>query len=503
MKFHVLWLILTLTFNLSTFAQEEADEAPDLSNLEEVSEETSEPMSDEMNPDVELNAGSTVKLKENLDNQSKRLTLKEAIETGLRKNSLQKSREYEREKIELDWKDNYDAFWFPQLSLKLQTEETLVDNLYTDIQDNNGTSKTPNGFIGLEFENYTLFNWGKDYLDYQNNKQTYKRAKKSLEERRRNLRFGIIGQYFNLSRAKRVLQIKRSQLRHSSFIYRLAKEKITLKKINGQHYLQAKAEFLRSHAEFQDALFDVTEQENALAQVLGDELSTSYTTAEQLKYVPLTTNRSESYKYALKQSPEYLAAKTNLENANRSFQKALKDNMPLPKFDIKLGAFKHNLSDAGAYDTMGQDDGSRNVELVASINMTWKIFGSGGLFNSRVQERSYLNKRVAEIEFTEARRNTSTLVNTYHRKIRYLEKQVEANSAFVKNARKTFDRTLDNYIGGKTTFPNMKMVLDSLILSETTYETSKYQHMLVKLKLAYIMGIDDFPGESFEKMVLK
>lgn len=511
MKFHVLWLILTLTFNLATFAQDEADSEPDLSSLEETSEEYIEEGSEEsmdesseqmMNEAVEVGQ-APAPAKEIVKNQSRRITLKDAIETGLRKNALQKSRDYEREKIELDWQDNYEAFWFPQLSLKLQTNETLVDNLYTDIQDNNGTARTPTGSLGLEFENYTLFNWGRDYLDYQNNKQTYKRAKKSLEEQRRNLRFGIIGQYFNLARAKRILQIKRSQLRHASFIYRLAKEKLTLKKISGQHYLQAKAEYLRSHTEFQDSLFDVTEQENELAKLLGDELTTSYTPAEQLKYVPLTTNRSESYRYALKQSPEYLQAKTNLANANRSFQRALKDNMPLPKFDIKLGAFRHNFSESGAFDTWGQEDGSKNVELVASVNMTWKIFGSGGFLNSRVQDRSYIEKRVAEIEFNEAKRNTSTQVNTFHRKIRYLEKQVEANSAFVKNARKTFDRTLDNYISGKTTFPDMKMVLDSLILSEETYETSKYQHMLVKLKLAFIMGVDDFPGDSFEKMVLK
>lgn len=497
MKLHVFWVTLILTFNGICLAQDFDDnEEPDLTSLEQEASEAQK--------NLEVSEGSAnIGIKENLNDQSKKVSLRSVIETGLRKNSFAMTRQYEKEKIELDWKDDHDEFWYPQLSLKFKTEETLADNLFTDVQSNNGTSKTPTGHIGLEFENYTIFNWGKDYLDYQNNKSTYKRAKKSLTEKRRQLRFALIAQYFNLSTSKRVLQIKRSQLRHSSFMYRLAKEKITLKKIKGQHYLQAKAEFLRSHSEFQQALFDVTEQENSLANQLGDDLTTSYTPSEQLKYVPLTTKRSESYKYALKQSPEFLEAKTKLENSNRSFQRALKDNMPLPKFDIKLGAFKHQFSGAGAYDERGLEDGNQNVELVASINMTWKIFGTGGLLNQRVQERSYLNKRISEIQFKEARRNTSTQVNTFHRKIRYLEKQVEANSSFVKNARKTFDRTLDNYISGKTTFPNMKIVLDSLILSETTYEISKYQHMLNKLKLAYLMGVDDFPGESFEMMVIK
>lgn len=486
MKFHVLWVILFLSLNSTAIGQDSAiDTGLDLTDLE-ISEERT---------------GLT--RKENINDQSKKISLRNVIETGLRRNNLQRAREYQKEKVELSWKDKHDSFWYPQLSLTFKTDETLVDNLYTDLQNNNGTSKTPNGYVGLEFDKYTIFNWGKDYLDYQNNKTSYKRTKKRLSEQRRLLRFNLIAQYFNVSRAKRILQIKRSQLRHASFIYRLAKEKITLKKIKGQHYLQAKAIYLRSHSEYQQTFYNVAEEESILAKYLGDDLSTSYTPIEQLKYVPLTTSRSESYKYALSQSPAYLEAKKNLENSNRTFQKTLKENMPLPKFDIKLGAFKHQLSGAGAYDQIGLDNGSRNVELVASINMSWKIFGSGGFFNHRVQDRSYLNKRISEIEFTEAKRNTSTLVNTYHRKIRFLEKQVEANSAFVKNARKTFDRTLDNYISGKTTFPDMKIVLDSLILSETSYETSKYKHMLVKLKLAHLMGVYDFPGDSFEKMVLK
>lgn len=489
MKLRVLWVILNLFMSHICFAQTE----PDLSSLEEMSDLALD----------KTTGKNKLSPKENLNDQSKKISLRNVIETGLRKNNFEQTRQYQKEILKLDFKNDYDSFWFPQLSLTFNTQETLVDNLYTDVVNNNGTSKTPNGYIGLEFENYTLFNWGKDYLDFQNSKSTFKRAKKSLSEQRRKLRFSLIAQYFNLSRAKRVLQIKKSQLRHTSFMYRLAKEKITLKKITGQHYLQTKAEFLRSHSEYQKAFYDVAEQESEMAKQLGDDLTTSYTPTEQLKFTPLTTGRSESYKYALRLSPEYLEAKTRLENANRSYQKALKENMPLPKFDLKLGAFKHQFSSAGAQDQFGQANGNRNIEVVASINMTWKIFGSGGLLNQRVQDKSYLNKRISEIGFTEAKRNTSTLVNTYHRKIRFLEKQIEANLAFVKNARKTFDRTLDNYISGKTSFPDIKIVLDSLIMSEVAYETSKYQHIVVKLQLAHLMGLDDFPGDSFEKMVMK
>jgi outer membrane protein TolC len=509
MKFHIGWIFFLLLFSNLSFSQDSDDfnsfEAP--SEFSDTSSNDS-PMSDDADSDIavssaieEVSPRKRRSEQENLNDNSKKLSLRAVIEEGLRRNNLEKARQFSREKNELEWKDNHADFWYPQLSLSLKTDETLVDNLYTDLNANSGTSKTPNGYVGLGFENYNLFNWGRDYLNYQNNKNTYERRKQQFDEQRRRLRFNLIAQYFNLTRAKRILQIKRLQLRHTSFMHRLAKEKLTLKKVDGQHYLQTKAEFLRAHAEFQQASYDVTEQENKMANLLGDDLTTSYTPTEQLRFVPLTTKKNEAYQYALRQNPEYLDAKVKLENANRDFQRTLKENMPLPRFDLKFGAYKHHFTGAGVYDEAGLENGSRNVELVASINMSWKIFGSGGLFNSRINERSYLDKRIAEIDFTESKRNTSTKVNTFHRQISYLEKQVEANDAFVKNARKTFDRTLDNFISGKTPFAEIKIVLDSLILSETQYESAKYQHMATKLQLADLMGLDDFPGESFEKMV--
>ena len=36
---------------------------------------------------------------------------------------------------------------------------------------NASSSRVPNGYIGLEMEDYTFFNWGKDYLDFLNTKE--------------------------------------------------------------------------------------------------------------------------------------------------------------------------------------------------------------------------------------------------------------------------------------------------------------------------------------------
>lgn len=430
------------------------------------------------------------------------LTLEEAIAKGLRKNNQQKVRDYQREIFKLDWKDSYDAFWFPQLNLTVNTSNHHVESLYND-QKETLLSETPSGFVGLEFEDYTIFNWGRDYLQYLNDQATFERQNQALDEKRRALRFSIIDQYFNLSKYKRIRSIKKSQLRHTSFIYRLSKEKLGLGKIGKQEFLQAKGEFLRAHKEFQQVNALVAQNEQDMAKLLGDDLETSYTLVNQLKFTPLNIKKSESLGFAQERSPQLRQARTELENANRSYEKTLKENLPLPEFTVRLGAYRHGFSDQGVEDTVTTYGDGRNVEVAASINMKWRIFGSGGFMNSRDKERSYFNKRIAEINFYENKRGVKVEVGTLHRSILHLEQTVEAAQARLKNARDLFDTTLDRYISGKTSFPDMKLVLDGLIQSEEELETAKYQHLAQKLNLANASGIDDFPGEKFDNLVLK
>lgn len=62
-----------------------------------------------------------------------------------------------------------------------------------------------------------------------------------------------------------MLKIFREQLRQASFIHRLAREKLQLKKIRAQEYYQTRSEYLRSQTEYQQALFEVGTEEEDMA----------------------------------------------------------------------------------------------------------------------------------------------------------------------------------------------------------------------------------------------
>lgn len=435
-------------------------------------------------------------------NQGRPLDLRSVIEEGFRRNPFQRIREQQREQIELRKTDVFQRFWLPTISLQMDASNHRIDRFRTSSQSTPamGAQKAPTGSLGLVIDEYTLFNWGRDYLQYQNDKQSLIRANQELTEARRRLKFGLITQYFNMIRSKEIKRIRQEQLRQTSFIHRLAREKLQLRKIKAQEYYQTRSEFLRSQTDYQESLFDVSLQEEEMANLLGDEWRGSYRTVEQLKFVSVNTSLDEALKLAEEQSVDYRNAKLQYDNASRSYEKTLKDNLPLPKLSFNMGTYRTGFDPEGSSYNYQTSPGNRNIELVAAINMNWTLLGEGGFFNSRVNQQAFLNKRIAEINFFNVRRLLEVKIRTIYKTLRFLEQKVEIAQFQHKNAQSNYDSVLDNYSAGTATFADIKIAIDNLVNSFVNSENVKYQHLLKKLELADYMGLEDFPGENFEQL---
>lgn len=478
-----------LTTSLSTFAQE------DLSVLETAIEQ------DKFETPKKNPTQKKDEAKES-DNVGRSIDLRSVLEEGFRRNPFEKIRDQQREQIELLKTDVWQKFWLPTVSLELETSNHRVDRFHQSSQSTPGmgAQRAPTGSLGLVIDDYTLFNWGRDYLQYQNEKQTLNRASQQLSEARRRLKFSLIGQYFNMIRSKEIKRIRQEQLRQTSFIHRLSREKLQLRKIRAQEYYQTRSEYLRSQTEYQESLYDVGLQEEELANLLGDEWQGSYRTAEQLKYISVNTTMEEALKLTEEQSVEYRNAKLQYDNASRSYERALKENLPLPKFSFNLGTYRTGFDPDGTSWNYETTTGNRNIELVAAIDMRWTLLGEGGFFNSRVNQRAFLDKRIAEINYFNVKRQLEVKIRTIFKTLRYLEQKVEISLYQHKNAQTNYDSVLDNYIAGRATYSDIKLAIDNLIISHINSENVKYEHLLKKLELADYMGLEDFPGENFEQL---
>lgn len=441
----------------------------------------------------------------NRNAEGRLLDLRSAIEEAIRKNPFEQMRGYQKSKIDLRRSDIFQSFWLPNIALELQSSNHKIDRLKESTQNTPrmGAQQAPTGSLGLVIEDYTLFNWGRDYLEYQNNKHLLNRQDQILLEERRHLKFAVIAQYFRLLKTKEVLKIKREQLRQASFIHKVAREKLKLKKIRAQEYYQTRSEYLRAQTEYQEISFELGIDEEKMSNLLGDEFRGSYRTAEQLKYKSLNVSQDEALKLSQVQSPAFRDAKLAYENAKRTYEKTLKDNLPLPKFSLNLGTYRTGFDPDGSYWQYQTSPGNRNIELVAAIDMRWNLLGEGGFFNGRRNQEAFLNQRITETNFYNTRRELEVKVRTIFKTLRFLEQKVEISSFQHKNAQSNYDVVLDNYVSGVATYPDIKIALDNLVDSHINTQEVKFEHLLRKIELADLMGLEDFPGENFESLAVK
>ena len=439
-----------------------------------------------------------------LNDTFKNLQLNDVIEQGLRLNYDQKLREKQQEVTAIAYEGAKTAFWLPQLQVSLQTDDQKVGTIRaSERRPTTPNSAHPSGTLGLSFGDYTVFNWGKDYALYLNTKSTFERSKQILSESSRELKLELIGNYFSLMAFKSIEKIRQDQLRQASFVYRLSKEKITVGKTTKQDYYQARSEYLKAQNDYHDAKIASDEADENMAFTIADPVGTKYVLNETLEYKRLKLTVDEALQFAEKQNPTLLTNKVLIANAERSYDVALKENMPLPRFSVNLGAYNKRFG-AGVNTTRYETyAGSGNIELVATVNATWDLIGENGFLNSNKLATSRLNREIAFKQFEKNTHFTQSFVRQTYKTILSLQNQLVILEARMPSLQKTFDTVLENYLAARAKFYDFSLALQDLTETKIYYEQVKLLHVKEKLNLARAMGVEDFPGENFEHLATR
>lgn len=427
------------------------------------------------------------------------LNLKSAIEQGLRQNHDQELRQFRSSLISLDQDRNWDQFWLPNLKFEMQVSDQRLKSFM------GGSAKVasydrPAGTVALGVAEYTLFNWGRDYLGYLNSKSSNQRAKVRLEEERRELRLQVIDQYLDVLTKDKITKIRQEQLRQATFIFRFNQDKAQLKKISQQEYFQSKSDYLRAQADYHQAKSDQESAERNLGELLNDPIDTRYRFTEQLKMMRIKATLEELLAQAEKNNPHILDANTAILLSERQYDLAKKDSLPLPKISLKVGAYKYQFDDNHSTTKFENDLGTDSVEMVATLNATWDIMGSNGFFNQRQRKEAVLLRNQA-IKTKEKNIHSSTnSVKSLFRQAQHFERLQDILDAEVISLRSAFDVILDNYTTGKTRFLDLQRALEERSSREVHAVENKYLHAKAKLLLARLAGLDDLPGESLENL---
>lgn len=426
------------------------------------------------------------------------ISLTGVIEQSLRANYAQNQRDYSQDILDLNWQNTKEGFWMPQLRLNISSNDQRVGRLKSS-NNGGGFSTVPNASVGIDFGDYTIFNWGKDYLQYLNSKETYKRSKRHFIELRRSLRNQAIIKYFELVYLNETLKAYRRQLRQASFIYRYNREKVAIRKITKQEYYQARSEYLLAQNNFQQATNKLRVAEEEMAFLIADPPGTSYILKDQLNYERIQIPMDDAVTIAKKWNPGVLESTKDVRNSKRTYEIQRRENLPLPKFSVNLGAYKHRFG-PGVNQTRYSNDNNGNIDVVATLNATWSLTGVGGFLNSRTTEIKDINRHLSYSQLAQANHFTKSKIQRAYYRIKTYEQQIKILKASNVTNTKTYDVILENYLNRKTSYLNFQDSLLEAISSQVALAELYYLHTREKVLLAQEMGIDEFPGKSFEQL---
>tara|TARA_Y100001954_G_C15821401_1_gene610110 strand:+ start:3119 stop:4561 length:1443 start_codon:yes stop_codon:yes gene_type:complete len=426
----------------------------------------------------------------------KHLSLQEAVSQGLLNNQSEKIRSNMEDILDINYADQRDKFWWPEIKIKAETNPQRIGTL--SIGQNNSTrpDKFPKGSLGLTIENYTLFNWGKDYLDFLNIKEDYKRNKEDLKVKRNQLEKDIITTYFNLLTLKKLAKISKKGLRFSSFIYRLNRERLNFKKITEQEFLESRSHYLELQELFQESFHKARSFNNNLASLLGDQPGTVYVLKSDLVFKKIDTPLQVALELSLESNPELRKARSTLANSQRDYEKSFRDNLPLPKISINLGSYHYFFGKKESVMKFETESGNSNIDLVATLNASWSLLGEGGFFNQRTLEKKSLNQSIAYQELKQQKKSLKRNLSQSYERLLFLQKMIPLLKAQVKNCDKTFGETLENYRQSKTQLIQFKKSLDRLLSTQKKLELYLNEHLQRKFNLASLIGVPFIPGEN-------
>lgn len=436
----------------------------------------------------------------------KTLALKVVLEQGMREHPEEKIRAFQDSILEIDQKNNFDHAFVPHIGFSIKTDNQRIHNFYSG-DALSTSSRNPMGYAGIEVDNYSVFNWGKDYLRYKMQDETLQRQRSSLDEKRSELKLDLIAFYFQLVGAKHQEAIARDFIRHASYIYRLAKEQSSNQKIRRGEYLQARSLYLWAQQNYYRKRREANSYDRQMAVFLGDPSNTVYTVYESLDFKKMHYSADSAQQVIEANNRQLKEQKVLTQNAERNYQLATLEMMPLPQFTFNLGGYTHtfNGSSGGKTDwsTNRFGPGGKNLELRASINLTWTFLGEGGLFNLRGRDRAFYQFEMEKTNLQSKKNAQHNQLQKIYYDIRELEREWDVADPLLVTSRKKFDQMLDQFMERKGSFLDLKEAIFDLKETEEWVENLKIHHLSGKLGLAQMVGLDDFPGENFENLALE
>jgi outer membrane protein TolC len=424
------------------------------------------------------------------------LKLSDAIERGIKMNPDLLQQKINLRSSELYYEDARDIMYSPSVSLGINSYyATKVGKVhgpknYTSNDLKNYTEQS----LQLTLGQYTIYNFGKDKLLYDQAKLDWTRAKDVFEESKRAVKFQIIIAFWTLQSAKDKLHSYERSVNIAQSILDLQKSRLPLGKTTETDISSSLVDLmnvknLRDTAE--SSFIAATLNLNIL---LGDPSGTNYIINEEISFLPIKVTEKVLYETYLAQSPDIKNARKDFIKAQMNLELSEKNRLPLPAIKFNGINLTYTPKYYSSSATLNPAGSNTNLNVSTYIGFTLPLSGPGGLFGNRVIEGAEIQVSLANLALTNtANRDLQTILQTV-RNIRQYETTIDNNRQLYASSISVLESVFKKFVNDKSV--SRLEIRDALAQardSEIGLSEAILSHLTNKTQLASFIGVDYLP----------
>ena len=433
------------------------------------------------------------------------LTIEDAVRIALDRNLELKQRKLSLDSAQINYDNAWDTMYMPSVSMTFSSdsESTIARVPGTPASRNveGGLSKGfPNSNLQLALGSYTLFNFFRDQLAFDNAKMQFERTKQQYEEGKRSIRFRVVNAYFRARTDQEKLDAAKRSVDMSFAILELVKSRKKLSQATDDEVSSSSVDYLTAKTAYEQQAQAEFESVANLNLLLDTDIQQKFILVSGIKFSPLKLGAQDAIKIFTQTGPTLRDANLSLKVAENNLELAQKNRLPLPTigFSGMTVGYTRNYA-AGANSLTNPQQGSApggQFNIQAVVSLTLPLFGPGGFLGSRTVGLSHIQRDNSEITVNTVMNTASFEILRKVEGIRREETQLKSVKEIFDSSLKLLESVFAKASGEKVNRLEARDAISQERFSEAGYLDALLQHLSDKLALAEFLGVDHLPNEE-------
>ena len=431
------------------------------------------------------------------------LSVEEALETAYNRSLDLKVSNLSMQAAKIIFDNAWDTMYMPTIAIDLSsasayTVGTIPNTPGRVMADQNFNRGYPASTAALRLGSYTLFNFWRDRLVYDNARLTYDRAVQRYYEQKRTIRFRVINTYFRVRVDQEKLDVAKRSLDVANAILNLIKSRQAIGKATADEVSSSAVDLLTAKINIGDAEKIAGDDLAALNILLDANSEQQFHLTSELKYTPIKITAADAFQIYKQTGPNIRDIGLSLKISEANVEISEKSRLPLPtvSFSGVTLAYGNNYTTGSTTvnnSNASNPGGQLNVE--AAVTMSIPLLGPGGLLGSRTVAAARISRDTIEIQATQTSINGEVDIQRRIASLKHDESTIkDLKESFERNS-KILDSLFEQMSKGTVTRLELRDAILQARSSETSYLDGLAGHLAEKTALTELLGVDLIPGD--------